>query len=120
MKYYISTILKCGELAKEFFDENVMVFFGKQAPDELQEYSIVHEHSQSPTEELRPGDTIIINRVRLKVLAVGSVANDNLKNLGHLVIKFNDSEEVEMEGDINVQRRTLPNPKVRSKIILKR
>ena len=110
MAYYKSKIMKYGEFAEEFFDAGVMVFFGQQAPEELQEYSIIHEHRSQPTEELRPGDIITINNKPIKVLAVGSVANENFKNLGHLVIKFNDSDTVEMEGDVNVSKQPLPTP----------
>ena len=42
------------------------------------------------------------------VLAVGTVANENLRNLGHLVLKFNGLSEAEMQGDVNVPEGAIP------------
>lgn len=120
MRYYTSKILHCGELASEFFTEGVMVFFGKQAPDELQEYSVIHEHDTLPTAELQAGDVITINEQQIEMLAVGKVANENFRNLGHLVLKFNDRTEAEMEGDVNARKADLPNPKPNSILTIDR
>lgn len=121
MRYYRSRILRCGELAEEFFREGVIVFFGQQAPDELQEYSVIHEHTTPPSAELQPGDIITINGQQLEVLAVGGVVNENFRNLGHLVVKFNNSTEVEMAGDVNVAQITpLPRPMPQSEFTVDR
>ena len=120
MIYYRSTILACGDLAKEFFAEDVMVFFGKNTPDELCEYSVIHEHAQEPTQAIQTGDIITINKQQLKVLAVGDVANDNFKSVGHLVIKFNGSDTVEMAGDVNVACGAVPIPEAGSAFTIQR
>jgi glucitol/sorbitol PTS system EIIA component len=104
---YSLKVVSIGELAKEFLDEGIMVFFGTNAPEELQEHSIVHEHSEL-TEDVVPGDTIVIGSESFNVLAVGKVANENLRNLGHLVLKFNGLTEPEMDGDVTVAAVPLP------------
>ena len=43
MRKYELKVVSIGELAQEFLDEQIMVFFGNEAPDELKEHSIVHE-----------------------------------------------------------------------------
>lgn len=121
MRYYTSKILQCGELAEEFFSEGVIVFFGQQAPEELQEYSVTHEHTTPPSAELQAGDIITINGRQIEVLAVGGVVNENFRNLGHLVVKFNNSTEVEMAGDVNVAQITpLPRPMPQSEFTIDR
>lgn len=97
-----------------------MVFFGKQAPEELQEYSVIHEHNTPPSAELQVGDVITINGQQIEVIAVGSVVNENFRQLGHLVVKFNDSTEAEMEGDVNVHKTSLPDPKPSSELTIDR
>ena len=42
------------------------------------------------------------------VLAVGDVANNNLENLGHLILKFNGETEPEMPGDVCLENKPLP------------
>ena len=97
-----------GELAQEFIDESILVFFGKEAPEELHEHAIVHEESTSLTGKVEVGDTVVIGEHSMPVLAVGKVANDNLRSMGHLVLKFNGLSEPEMEGDVCVPETELP------------
>jgi len=59
-----------------------------------------------------PGDLIRLSNEEFTVLAVGSVASDNLLNLGHLDLKANGLPEAELPGDVNVEVRDLPTVKV--------
>jgi glucitol/sorbitol PTS system EIIA component len=105
---FFATVTSIGEFAVEFMEEGVLVFFGQNAPEELQEHAVVHDSAHSLTEDVVVGDTVRIGENHWKVLAVGNVANDNLRNLGHLVLKFNGLEEPEMRGDINVAEAKIP------------
>jgi PTS system glucitol/sorbitol-specific IIA component len=51
-------------------------------------------------------------------LAVGSVANDNLLNLGHLDLKANGLTEPEMPGDVNVEATVLPTVQIGDRLIV--
>ena len=57
---------------------------------------------------LKVGDEVFLGEHSYVILAVGEVANDNLANLGHLVLKFNGETEVEMPGDVCVEAKPLP------------
>jgi len=111
MQKYKAKILSIGELAEEFTKEGVMVFFASNAPDELQETAFVHDCTEAPASSLEVGDAVILDGIRFPVLAVGDVANENLANLGHLVIKFNGSNEAEMRGDVNLPAVDVPSLK---------
>lgn len=112
---YRMTVVSIGELAQEFLAEGIMVFFGTNAPEELQEHSIVHEHGELAADVV-PGDTVVIDGNRFEVLAVGPVANGNLRNLGHLVLKFNGLTEPEMDGDVTVAETELPSVTIGTQI----
>jgi PTS system glucitol/sorbitol-specific IIA component len=58
------------------------------------------------------GDRITLADNQYNVLAVGSVASDNLLNLGHLDLKANGLTEPEMPGDVNVEAVSLPVVKI--------
>ena len=105
---FFARVTSIGEFAKEFIEEGVLVFFGDNAPEELQEHAVVHNSAHPLSEDVVAGDTVRIGSDQWKVLAVGNVANDNLRNLGHLVLKFNGLTEPEMRGDINVADVKIP------------
>jgi PTS system glucitol/sorbitol-specific IIA component len=119
MVVYKTTVTAVGELVSDFREQGILVFFGDGAPVELHEFSILHkvEISQRAPEV---GDVIRINSEsfseEFKVLAVGSVASDNLLNLGHLDLKANGLNEAELPGDVNVEARPLPIIKVGDKL----
>lgn len=104
---YETKVTQLGPLAQEFIDSGILVFFGSQAPDELAEFSILHDHKQL-YKEVVAGDTLLIDGKSFRILAVGSVANKNLSSLGHLVVKFNGLTQPEMPGDVSVENVPLP------------
>ena len=99
---YQTTVTGVGQLAAEFADEGILVFFGSDAPEELHEFAILTDHSGPPARPVRAGDEVEIAGARFLVLCVGPVANDNLAGLGHLVVKFNGLTEPELPGDVSL------------------
>lgn len=107
MLKYEARITHIGPYVAEFVQENVLVFFGSQAPEELAEFAILHDGT-TLVEPVVPGDYLILGDAQYTVLAVGEVANTNLSNLGHLVVKVNGEREPEMPGDVCVEAKPLP------------
>ena len=108
---YSTTVTAVGELVPDFAEQGVLVFFGENAPAELHEFSIIHTPDVQ-TRAPQVGDTISLADYTYNVLAVGSVASDNLLNLGHLDLKANGLTEPEMPGDVNVEAVSLPVVKI--------
>lgn len=98
---YQTTVTSIGEMASEFSAEGILVFFGPDAPEELHEFAIITGSAElhAPVET---GDTVEIDAERFPVLCVGPVANENLGNLGHLVVRFNGLTEPELPGDVSL------------------
>ncbi|MDX9865548.1 MAG: PTS glucitol/sorbitol transporter subunit IIA [Anaerolineaceae bacterium] len=107
MLKYQAVVTGIGPLVTEFIDAGILVFFGADAPPELAEFTIIHDGKELKA-DLAPGDVIYIDDHQFKVLAVGEVANPNFSALGHLVMKFNDSDTVEMPGDVCVEAKPIP------------
>ncbi|MDF1520315.1 MAG: PTS glucitol/sorbitol transporter subunit IIA [Brevefilum sp.] len=101
---YQATVTEIGPLVVEFVNAGILVFFGAKAPPELREFSIIHDGKEL-LENVEPGDEVVIDDASYKVLAVGEVANTNLGNLGHLVMKFNGMEVAELPGDVCVEEK---------------
>jgi PTS system glucitol/sorbitol-specific IIA component len=104
---YETRVAEIGPQVSEFLDHRILVFFQQGAPPELAEFSVLTEPSEL-AEDIRPGDWIVIGEHCYQVTAVGTVANTNLRNLGHLVLKCNGRTEPELPGDVCVEARDLP------------
>ena len=114
---YSTTVTAVGELVPDFAEQGVLVFFGENAPAELHEFSIIHKPDVQ-TRAPQVGDTITLANNEYNVLAVGSVASDNLLNLGHLDLKANGLTEPEMPGDVNVEATVLPSVQIGDRLIV--
>jgi len=108
---YSSTVTSIGDLVPDFAEQGILVFFGRNAPSELHEFSIIH----SPQIQVRApevGDDISLAESVYQVLAVGDVVSENLLRLGHLDLKANGLAKPEMPGDVNVEKLILPTLKI--------
>ena len=99
MLIYQSEITSIGEQANLFLDENIIVFFGDNSPEELQDFSVIHKLNNI-SGEINVGSEIMLGDTNLEVISVGPVANENFKNLGHLVLKLDSSTEDAQLGDV--------------------
>jgi len=108
---YTTTVRAVGEMAAEFAAEGILVFFGPQAPEELHEFAIITEEAPL-TSVITAGDHFGIGDQSFPVTSVGEIANGNVAELGHLVVKFNGLEEPELPGDVSVIAVPSPIPAV--------
>ena len=108
---YETHFTQIGPLVSEFLAHNILVIFGSSAPEELAEFAVIHDDGKL-IEPIMAGDTVSIDAELFKILAVGDVANTNLENLGHLVLKCNGQTVVEMPGDVCLEEKPLPLIKI--------
>lgn len=104
---YEMHVVEIGPLVTEFIAAKILVFFKIGAPPELAEFSILHEPSDFFT-DVEPGDSIVFDEQSYGVTAVGKVANQNIRALGHLIMKANGRTEPELPGDLCVEDKELP------------
>jgi PTS system glucitol/sorbitol-specific IIA component len=100
-------VVAIGPLVEEFRASGLLVLFQAGAPEELAEFSVLHEASVNLA-TVAPGDTVRLGAAdTYGVLAVGDVVNKNLASLGHLILKANGLTEPEMLGDVCVEAKPL-------------
>lgn len=104
---YSTVATAVGALVPDFVAQGLLVWFAEGAPEELHEFSVLHRPSVA-TGGVVPGDMVHLDGVALRVLAVGSVANENLVRLGHLDLKANGATSPPLPGDVCVERVALP------------
>ena len=105
---YATVVTQVGPLVRQFVEKGMLVFFGESAPKELHDFSVLHRPDVS-TGGLSVGDVIVLDGHRFPILAVGSVANDNLVNLGHIDLKFNGEDTPPLAGDVCLPKTVPPN-----------
>jgi PTS system glucitol/sorbitol-specific IIA component len=98
---YRSRVSRVGERAGELMTGGLMVLFGEQAPEALAEFSVLHEHTGFAG-VLRPGLVVAIGGEAYRVTAVGERAEQNLRLLGHFVLKFDGAGVPELPGHVHV------------------
>jgi PTS system glucitol/sorbitol-specific IIA component len=110
-------VVAIGPLVEEFRASGLLVLFQAGAPEELAEFSVLHEASVNLA-TVAPGDTVRLGADSYGVLAVGDVVNKNLASLGHLILKANGLTEPEMLGDVCVEAKPLAQLSVGDEIVI--
>jgi glucitol/sorbitol PTS system EIIA component len=103
---YRTRVVSIGDQVDAFIKAQILVLFQAGAPEELASFSVLHQ-PEVTTGMLEVGDTLLLGSEPYLVRAVGSVANENLRALGHLVVKCNDRDEAELPGDVCVDAKPL-------------
>lgn len=105
-----ATIVSIGMWAEESLTDNMMILFNKNAPPEIADYCFIHQPSTISTidSEINLDSTLLINDIAYIVTAVGSAANINLQQLGHITLKFDGAGTPELPGCIHVLGPDLP------------
>lgn len=114
---YDTVVTAVGSMVPEFVEAGVLVFFAEGAPEELHDFSILHRPTVT-TGGLAPGDEVRLDDTVFSVLAVGSVANENLVQLGHLDLKASGETEPALPGDVCVQKGPLPDIRPGSRLTI--
>ncbi len=107
-----STVTAVGAQVAGFVDAGLLVLFGRHAPAELHDISVLHEAATPTNSGAVPqrGDVIEIGSHELQVLAVGDAVAANFVELGHASIKADGRTEPALPGDICVPEGALPLP----------
>lgn len=109
-----------GPLAFAFEEDRVLVLFGSKAPNELRDISIIHEFSVDRTDWLSTDSRIIFDGTPYQVVAFGTQAAQNFRELGHISVYFSDPEDNVLPGAIYVKPHVLPNVHVGSVIEIRK
>lgn len=105
---YQSIAKEIGPLVESFKAENLVILFGPSAPNELKEVSVIHEEKQTMEIPLKEGGKFSVDDQVYTIDRVGSQANDNLKELGHISVYFSEPDEGILPGAILVSPSSVP------------
>ncbi|WP_026882656.1 PTS glucitol/sorbitol transporter subunit IIA [Clostridium akagii] len=103
---YNTKITKIGDMVPDFYPEKMVIMFKENAPQDLADYCILHNINQL-NEEIKMGHTLKIGNVEYKITAVGDVVNKNLRDLGHICLKFDGSKKAALDGTLYLEDKEI-------------
>lgn len=116
---YETTIIGSGSLASAIAEENMIILFGDNAPDELKDYCVLIE-IKDLNGNIQAGDVVSIGDNQYAVTSVGNVVDQNLGSLGHITLNFNGATEAEMAGTLHLEQAEVPAVEAGMKITITR
>ena len=118
-KYYSTKIVGIGGEVSKFTGlvKMMVIFDESMVLPELRDFSVLHSGNKL-TDTIKAGDVLRIADAEFKILKVGGEVNNNIKSLGHIVIKFNDDKEDLLEGSIHVEDKPIPKFRVGDEIAI--
>ncbi|AXQ79636.1 PTS sorbitol transporter subunit IIA [Streptococcus chenjunshii] len=117
MNIYETEILSIGNDAFSFLSENMLILFGEHVPPELMDFCFKIKVNQI-TGSIEPGMSMHFGDKSYLITSVGDDVLDNLNNLGHVTVKFDNAINAELPGTIHLRASTAPLPQVGDKIII--
>lgn len=100
-------VVKIGTCAGDFSADRMLIFFHEDVPDYLADFCYLIRPCTG-SYDLHPGDILLLGETRCRITAIGDVALENLKTLGHLVVRFDGKTQAALPGSIHVEQMGLP------------
>lgn len=104
---YNNKVKSKGALVDSFEGESMFILFGDNAPDTLKDFCYCID-VKNATEEIKPGQFVVIDGAEFKITALGDIAQRNLESLGHVTISFDGATAATLPGTINVEKADMP------------
>src|SRR5262245_54427718 len=99
-------------------DGGVVILYADPIPDALESVSVVHGPARGPDREISAGDVFAIGSEHVELTAVGDLAHENLRTLGHIVVYLNpDPDTALLPGAVH-GRGTLTVPPAGARLTL--
>jgi glucitol/sorbitol PTS system EIIA component len=114
-----SIVQEIGILVPTFKEDKIVILFGPSAPPELREISVIHEFVALTEEPIKEGGTLQFGDESFTITDVGTLANQNFKELGHISIYFQEPHGEVLPGSIFAKPYRFPTINVGTVISFK-
>lgn len=98
---YTTRVVEVGAEAEDFLSESTAITFAGDAPPALRPYCFLIERAELDG-ELAVGQVVRIGDQHWTLTALGSVAQKNLADLGHVTLVFDGKERPRLPGAIHL------------------
>lgn len=94
-------VVKQGDFISEVTDKQCLITFGVPVPNDLEPFCLSLDNITF-TLDINVADIIYINNQKYTISALGTLANQSLKELGHISIYFDAATEALLPGSVHV------------------
>ena len=102
-------VREIGKEAQDFKSINMLIFFGPEAPSILKDSCFIIDLNDV-NGEIKKGMTLRIGDHDYLIT--------NLKNLGHIAVRFTGDEAAELPGSLYVEKKEFPNIKIGTRVTI--
>lgn len=113
-----STIVELGKEWEMMKEVNMLILFNETAPQELKDIAVIHD-SSGVKEKVAIGDHMYLGDESYKILFVGDVANETLRDLGHATFNFNGESHSDLPGTVCLEKKEIPRLEEGQEIVIK-
>lgn len=103
-----SVIIEIGSIVPDFKEEQLIILFGPMATPDLREICVIHEFEKKPNQSLNVGKQFMLGKHKYTITQVGTEANKNFEELGHISIYFKENDDGLLPGSIQVEPAVFP------------
>lgn len=90
-------------------EEPLLILFDTSATESLKKHAVIQEFNEQAIKEIKVGDTLRFDDQEYKITQVGPVANQYLKEMGHVSIVFKEiGTEDQLANALYVEPFELP------------
>lgn len=100
---YESTFISMGASAADSITDNFIITFGEGAPEDVAEYCFIHRNQINENDNITPGALLTLGDRRYLITALGQVACENLRDLGHITLSFDGAGTAAFPGTVHVE-----------------
>lgn len=104
-----SKIIEIGSMVPAFEEERLIILFGPSATAELRDICVIHEFEDRPKDTLKVGGKVKFGDQEFTIEEIGSQANANFEELGHISIYFRNAIGEILPGAIIVSPGVFPS-----------
>jgi len=117
--FYETKIVGVGGDVPKFVSaiKMIVLFDDSMILPELREFSVLHSGNRL-NGVIKPGDILTIAGSDFKIVKIGGEVHNNIRTLGHIIIKFDGGEGDLMEGSIHVEDKPIPKIQIGDSITI--
>lgn len=112
---FSSEITGFGSMALGFLEEEMLILFKDDAPQQFRDLAVLHGNQQM-NGQIEKGMHLTIGTETYLVTAVGEKANESIESMGHCCLIFKGKDTVALPVQIMLKGERLPNPEIGDRI----
>ncbi|MCS4485888.1 PTS glucitol/sorbitol transporter subunit IIA [Staphylococcus americanisciuri] len=103
---YQTQVKSIGVSAEAFLQEKMVILFGENAPQELIDFCYIIQVNN--VESINEAQRLYVDGAAYRITKVGKAVEKNLKDLGHITLKFDGSTVAEQSGTLYLEDKEVP------------